>query len=426
MRPSAAAAASAASAAPKAPARPANLNVVLITVDSLRADMPWAGYARPIAPRLTELEGRAVSYTHAYTVSSYTAMSLGGLLGGKLPGEMKRDGYFFGTYPASNRMFPEILQAAGVHTLGAQAHAYFRDVSMSQGFDAWKIVPDITFKNTTDENVTAPRQEALAEELLSDPACDMGRFFAWFHFMDPHDEYKSHAPEIPPWGKTLRDRYDGEVTFTDKYIGKLVDFLASRPWGARTAIVVTADHGEGLGAHGQNAHGFDLWETLVRVPLFFVVPGASPRHVDAPRGALDLAPTILDLFGVPAEPGFEGESLVPELFGAPPKERDVVLDLPATSDSERRRAIVHGKWKLVAYGEDKPYGTAHPVFFRLYDLEADPGEEHPIQRGADYTAMVQRYRELEKRVKDVMPYSCREDCLNGAYHARDRKPDGGS
>jgi len=75
-------------AAPSAvPTRPApDLNVVLLTIDSLRADMPWAGYPRPIAPRLTELEARSVSYTRSYAVSSYTSMSLGGLLGGKLPG----------------------------------------------------------------------------------------------------------------------------------------------------------------------------------------------------------------------------------------------------------------------------------------------------------------------------------------------------
>jgi membrane-anchored protein YejM (alkaline phosphatase superfamily) len=180
---------------------PANLDIVLITIDSLRADMPWAGYPRPIAPRLTELETRSVDFTRAYSISSYTSMSLGGLLGGKLPGEMKRDGYFFGTYPKEDLMFPEILQAAQIHTLGAQAHGYFKDPTFQQGFDAWQVVADITFKNTTDENITSPRQEALAEKLLSAKACDDGRFFAWFHFMDPHDQYKSHDPENPAWGK---------------------------------------------------------------------------------------------------------------------------------------------------------------------------------------------------------------------------------
>ncbi|MGO9712186.1 MAG: sulfatase [Polyangiaceae bacterium] len=389
---------------------PTDLNVVLITIDSLRADMPWAGYPRPIAPRLTDLEKRSVSFTRAYAVSSYTSMSLGGLLGGKLPGELKRDGYFYGTYPKDVLFFPEVLQAAHVHTLGAEAHAYFKDPTFQQGFDRWMVVPDITFKNTTDENVTSPQQEALAEKLLSEKECD-GRFFAWFHFMDPHDQYKSHEPEIPAWGKSIRDRYDGEVTFTDKYVGRLLDFIAARPWGARTAIIVSADHGEAFGEHGQYSHGFELWDNLVRVPLFVLVPGAKPRHVDAPTSAIDLAPTIVDLFGLPREPGFEGESLVPEIYGAPPNERDVVLDLPATSDSDRRRAIVHGHEKLIAFGEDQMY--------ELFDLDADPTEEHPITKGDEFHDMVLRYRAFEKNVKDVPPYGCREGCLGRAYLKKD-------
>jgi arylsulfatase A-like enzyme len=232
--------------------------------------------------------------------------------------------------------------------------------------------------------------------------------------MDPHDQYRSHEPEIPPWGKGIRDRYDGEVTFTDKYVGKLLDFIAARPWGARTAIVVSADHGEAFGEHGQYSHGFELWENLVRVPLFFVVPGAAPRRIDAPTSAIDLAPTILDLFGLPPEPSFEGESLVPELYGAPPPDRDVVLDLPVTSDSDRRRAIVHGHRKLIAFGDDK--------MFELFDLDADPTEEHPILRSDDYADMLQRYRTLEKKVKDIPPYGCKEGCLGGAYLKKDAGP----
>src|SRR5882724_5358398 len=107
---------------PSAP--PRDLNVLLISVDCLRADMPWAGYDRPIAPILTALEKRSVSYTHAYSLSSYTSMSLGGLLGGRYPGEMKRDGNFFGKY-RDNVLFPERLQKAGNKTLSAHAHLYF-------------------------------------------------------------------------------------------------------------------------------------------------------------------------------------------------------------------------------------------------------------------------------------------------------------
>ena len=231
-------------ARPPSPKRPpADLNVIFLSVDCLRADMPWAGYPRPIAPRLTELEKRAVSYTHAYSMSSYTSMSLGGLLGGRPPSEMSRDGYFFSTYSRTNVMFPELLQAAGIHTMAAHAHGYFKSAGFDQGFDKYELVPNLKWNSTTDENISSPQLEGIAERMLGDPANETERFFAWFHFLDPHDQYLPH-PGIGPYGPTARDRYDAEVTFTDQYIGKLLDFVATRSWASRTAIIVTADHGE--------------------------------------------------------------------------------------------------------------------------------------------------------------------------------------
>ena len=104
-------------------------------------------------------------------------------------------------------------------------------------------------------------------------------------------------------------------------------------------------------------------------------------------------------------------SRVPEIFGAPPSERDVVLDLPATSDSDRRRGIVHDHWKIIAFGD--------AATFQLFDLDADPTEEHPITKGDDFGEMVLRYRALEKNVKDIPAYGCREACLGGAYLKKD-------
>jgi choline-sulfatase len=387
------------------------LNVLVLSIDSLRADMPWAGYARPIAPRLTELEKRAVSYTRGYAISSYTSMSLGGFLGGKLPSGMKRSGFFFGKYPADNVLFPEVLQAAGIRTIAAHAHGYFKDAGFEQGFDAFEIVSGIVFKNETDPNVTSPQHEALAEKLLSDPALDSKRFFAWFHFLDPHDQYLAHdADGIPPYGPKLRDRYDVEVTFTDRHIGKLLDFVESKAWGKRTAIIVTADHGEAFGEHNQFSHGFELWENLVRVPYFFVIPGVAPKHIDVPRSGIDLAPTILELLGVAptAELALEGTSLLPEITGkAPPEERDVILDLPMTSDNDKRRGLVHGTKKIVAYGKEE--------VLRLYDVEADPEEKNPILRGEAFDEMARRFRERTKGIVEVAPYGCGATCLNRAY-----------
>ncbi|HRG99954.1 MAG TPA: sulfatase [Polyangiaceae bacterium] len=402
--PAAPSVASAAAPAPAAPAAPRS--VLLISVDSLRSDMPWAGYPRAIAPRLTAFEAQSVSYTHAYAVSSYTSMSLGGLLAGRYPHELARDGYFFGTYAPSNEFFPELLQAAHVHTTGAHAHGYFKGAGFEQGFDAWKIVPNLKWNAQTDENVTSPAHEQLAEELLT-AAAAKGRFFAWFHFLDPHDQYQDHAADgIEPFGKKARDRYDGEVLFTDRYVGKLLDFVEAAPWGKDTVVVVTSDHGEAFGEHGQTRHGFEIWENLVRVPLMVRAPGAKPRRIDQPRSAIDLAPTFLELLGVKGGEGLPGKSLVPELMGAPAAARDVVVDLPATSDNDRRRAVISGKWKMCAYG-------AQELYFKLFDLEADPGELSPILKGDDFDRMRAKYKEATAAIKDVPATKCAKGCLAG-------------
>jgi arylsulfatase A-like enzyme len=369
--------------------------------------MPWNGYPRAIAPRMTELEKRAVDFTRGYSISSYTSMSLGGLLGGRYPSELQRSGYFFGTYK-NDVFFPKLLQKAGVRTMGVMAHMYFKAAGFEQGFDDWKIVPGIAFDPNTDRDITSVQSEQLAEQELGDPANDSRRFFFWAHFIDPHDLYLKH--EGIDWGKKDRDRYDGEVEFTDRAIGKLLDFIASKTWASRTVIIVTADHGEEFGEHNMARHGFEVWDTLVHVPLMFVAPGAPARRVDVARSAIDLAPTILQLFGLPVDPSFEGKSLVAEIYGAPSDPRDILVDLPMTSDNGRRRALLHGTLKLICFDNDN--------YCKLFDLDKDPMEHEPVVKGDDYRAMKERYRAFGKSLKDVAPYACNGDCLNSGYRKK--------
>ncbi|WP_437803468.1 sulfatase [Sorangium sp. So ce693] len=373
------------------------LNVLVVSIDSLRADMPWNGYERDIAPALTAFEKKAVSYTRHYAISSYTSMSVGGFLAGRYPSEVDRSGYFFGNYPDSVLMFPELLQKAGVRTMSAHAHFYFdQKAGFRQGFDVYEIVPGLSADNTTDRNVTSPGHLELAMKMLSDKANTSGTFFAYFHFLDPHDVYMTHEG-IPQFGKRARDKYDGEVRFTDMHVGKLLDFVAQQPWAKETAIIVTADHGEAFGEHKMFRHGFEVWDVLAHVPLMIQAPGITPRRIDVPRSSIDLAPTILELTGAPAEPSFPGKSLVPELHGATPEPRDVIVDLPRTSDNDRRRALIHGQYKLIAYGDDDA--------FDLFDVVADPGETKDLKRAQApvFEEMKALYKERSAAIKDVCP-----------------------
>jgi arylsulfatase A-like enzyme len=378
------------------PAARGPLNVLLITIDSLRADMPWQGYERAIAPNLTALAKTAVTYTHAYSTSSFTSKSVAGILSGRYPSTLARTGRFFTKYLDENTFMCESLATRGIPCVGAHAHAYFgKGLSgFEQGFEDWRLVPDIPFDYNKDPYVTSHKLTPLAIEVVDKVAQKKGPFFAWFHYMDPHDEYKPHA-ESPKFGKKARDVYDEEVFYTDLWIGKFLEHVKAQPWAANTAIVVTADHGEGFGEHGFWRHAHEVWEPLVRVPLFVILPGQAPRTIAEPRGAADLVPTFLELLGAPADTTLPGTSLVSELRGGAAAPRDVVVDLPEDEYNERRRALVHGRYKLVVSGND--------ARFQLFDLETDPGENQDLWKTKKDVAddMRDRYKKLP--LVDVAP-----------------------
>ena len=159
-------------------------------------------------------------------------------------------------------------------------------------------------------------------------------------------------------------------------------------------------------------HGFELWEPLVRVPLFFVVPGVAPRTVDVARSPVDMAPTLLDVFGL-HDDTLPGKSLVPEILGAKVDARDIVVDLPKTSDSDKRRALLHDKQKVIAFGDQE--------YMQVFDLAADPEEAHPITKGEVYADMTARLKAADRTIQDVPTTGCRQGCLWGTH-----KSDGGT
>ncbi|MFO0567630.1 MAG: sulfatase [Polyangiaceae bacterium] len=371
---------------------PDGLNVVLILIDSLRADMPWSGYRRKIAPRLTELERRSVSYTRAYSLSSVTARSVAPLLVGKYASEMPRNGYFFTQWYPENLFLGERLSAAGHRAVAGHAHAYFFGNGMKQGFSDYTVLPG-TIYNPPEPKPTSDRLTAAAKRLLSrnvDPSGNR-RLFAYFHYMDPHHEYIEHE-DAPDFGDEPRDIYDQEVWFTDQWVGDLVSWIEKQPWGKRTAIVISADHGECFGEHGQIRHGYELWEALVHVPLLFLVPGVAPRRVATPRSHIDLAPTLLELMGVSADPPFRGKSLLAEIRGADDAPRPIVCDLPRDNLEDRRRAIIDGDWKLISRGDDEKW--------LMYDVVRDPREKQNLTETErdTFRRMRQLYFDLSEKI----------------------------
>jgi arylsulfatase A-like enzyme len=400
IAPAAASARPAASATTPAPSAPAAarepMNVILLVIDALRDDMPWNGYSRPIAPNLEKLFAKSVAFERGYSISSFTSKSVGGLLSGQYPSALKRTTPFFTAYRLKNEFMAEVLQKNQVRTIGGHAHMYFKEAAgFHQGFDVWDMVPNIDWDYDRDPYITGADHTKLAIQQLSKPENTSGRFFAYYHYMDPHHDYHSHEA-APQWGKKSRDRYDQEVWYTDQQLQKLFDFVESQPWGARTAIMVTADHGEAFGEKNLLKHAFEVYEVLVRVPLFVYVPGVQGRRVPRWRSHIDLVPTIYELMGVQRPEGLPGTSLVPELLGETAPQRPIICDLPADVLNVRHRALIDEEgYKLIAFGRD--------VRYELYNVREDPEEKQNLYKKdpARAEAMTRRYKELSAAIPSV-------------------------
>ncbi len=371
-----------------AQALPADLNVVLVTIDTLRADLGYMGNPRPVSPNLDALARRGVVFERAYSLASYTGKSMGPLMIGKYSSEVEGGFSHFNRYPKSETFVQERLQAAGVHTLSAQGYWYFfKDAGFERGFDVIdsSAAPKVAAIEG-DQSSNSDEQSDAAIKLLGAPELAGRRFFLWIHYVDPHAEYAPH-PEHD-FGPKPRDRYDAEVAFVDAQFGRVLAALEQQPFAARTAVVVTSDHGEAFGEHGMIRHGFELWEELVRVPLIVSVPGVAPRRVKARRSAIDLVPTLLALFKLPfsargSHDFLSGESLLPDMLappGAAEAQRPVFIDMARGPYNAERQALIDGDLKL-SVSEGRVLG--------LFDLGSDPAEKHDLSGEKPRTAAMQ-------------------------------------
>jgi choline-sulfatase len=301
---------------------------------------------------------------------------MGPLMIGKYASELEGGFLHFNRYSKRETFVQERLAAAGVRTLSVQGYWYFfKDAGFERGFDVIdsSAAPKLAAIEG-DQTSNSDEQSDAAIKLLEAPEQQGRRFFMWMHYVDPHAEYAPHAEY--DFGPKPRDRYDAEVAFVDAQLGRVLAALAKAPFAGRTAVVITSDHGEAFGEHGMIRHGFELWEELVRVPLIIKVPGVPARRVSARRSAIDVVPTLLDLFKVPfvarAPNDFlSGQSLLPDLVrngGADP-ERMVFIDMARGPHNAERQALIAGDLKLTA-SEGRVLG--------LYDLARDPGEKQDL------------------------------------------------
>ena len=305
---------------------PEGWSVVLITIDTLRADrLGCYGYADIETPHLDRLAGEGILFENAVTTVPFTLPAHSSIMTGAYPpvhGVRENVGY------ALDERLPtlaEDMSAAGRRT-GGFISAFVLDGrwGIDRGFE--RYYDEFKVQDMGTLNIASVQREGTetmeqAETWLDDVAGSP--FFLWLHLFEPHDPYEAPEPFASRYPKRP---YDAEVAYTDSLVGRLREMLEGRNLLDRTLLVVTGDHGEGLGDHGEYFHGFFVYDSTVRVPLIVRLPEGrlGGRRVDAAVSHVDLRPTILDALGLsspPVDSRQGGRSLVPLLLGLDDGER---------------------------------------------------------------------------------------------------------
>jgi choline-sulfatase len=350
-----------------------SLSFLFITIDALRPDLGYTGYPRALSPQIDKLAAQSVVYDRAYAISTYTGYCLPPMMASRYPSEMPRTNRHEVRYLGQNVLLAERLKEAGFRTAGAASHFLFSpELGWIAGFDRFLTVSgegDAPPGSNVNRYYSSRGLADATISLLKELEITQDRFFMWVHFLDPHNEYLKH-PGFSRFGSSPRDLYDGEVAFTDFHIGRVLEALDASRVAGRTVVVLTGDHGEAFGEHGAFFHGREVWDEIVRVPLLIRGPGTAPRRISRRVSHVDLAPTILELAGAPADTGARGQSLVAELFGSELPERPILIDQPRNVYYDPKRAFIEGNLKLHHLFDSNTY--------RLYDLDRDPGETQDL------------------------------------------------
>jgi arylsulfatase A-like enzyme len=399
-------------------------NVLLVVLDTLRADRLGAyGSARGLTPFLDELAAQGVVFENAYATSSWTSPSIASLFTSRHPLQHGIVG-FESVLGDGEATLAESLRALGFASGGFSANFRIAEkLGFGQGFDVWRA-----FLASSDPGDHGPKVPAhfVREQALAwlDSVWRPERprpVFLYVHFMEPHSPYDPPEPvrrrlapaatraEVDaanallvglrfddlsdPQVALLADLYDGEVAALDAELRTLFAALRANGFLEDAIVVVVADHGEEFREHGMLLHGITLFEPGVRVPLLMLGPGLEAgRRVAQPVSLLDVAPTILELLGAPAQAPFEGRSLLSPMRSpaASAGREDILLDLAPKLDAHEVRThssgLVRGSRKLLVDPQGRP---------RVFDLARDPGERAASggeQDAKDLLAALERAR----------------------------------
>ncbi len=370
---------------PPAAAAKAPRHLVIVTIDTLRADRLGAyGNTSVPTPNFDRLAREGARALDASAHVPITRPSHTSLFTGRYPAEHGvRDNI---SLPLAKDVptLAETLKANGFTTAAFVSTFVLASSSgLNRGFDHYDDLAETSGPDGAAALGQAQRRGdatlARVEQWLAARGAEPSttRTALWVHLYDPHDPYEPPAPFAAPFA----DRpYDGEVAWTDTLLGRLRASLEARQLWDDALVVVTADHGEALGEHGETGHGFFAYETTLKVPLVLRGPGVpAGRTFDSTFRLVDMTPTVLAMLGLPALPGVTGQSLAPAITRGEPAP-------PRTTYAESLTPLIHYQWSDLRVLRDGPWKYILAPRPELYDLAADPGETRDLSTSSSATA----------------------------------------
>lgn len=371
---------------------PAQPNVLLISIDTLRADhLGCYGAALP-TPAMDSLAAEGIRFEQAITPVPITLPAHASILTGTYPvfhGIRDNSGFVL---PDRIETLGEVLKGHGYAT-GAFVGSFVLDsrFGLARGFDTYF------------DEFQADTTDLVRQSILERPAAEVLErarnwisglpsgvpWFAFVHLFDPHAPY---APPVKFRAPPGASPYAAEVLYVDQQIGLFLEFLRSRGLYEQSLIILTSDHGEGLGEHGEDTHGIFLYDSTVRVPLIFRLPRGEPRGIQLARQVrlIDIFPTVLQVVGLPASTLVQGEGLAASWISGASADLDAYCEtlMPQLS---------YG-WSSLAALRSRDFKYIDAPRPELYELRQDPAEQRNLAAVAQ--ADVNRLKQELLRIQD--------------------------
>lgn len=370
--------------------------ILVISLDAIRADTVYSKKYDARFPTMVKLRDSSVDFTMARANGSQTVYSLTTMFTGTYFSQQYWVVHpkFPDAFPQEDKTprFPKFLADVGFATVTVSASFFFNNEFGLMGGMTEEIY-------TKDPETNKSDPYAHGALVINDIIGRLkkqgaGPLFLYSHILDAHAPYNRGTAQGSEF-----ERYIGEMEYTDRELARLLQVIQELGLASRTTLILTSDHGESFGEHGARTHGVNLYEELIRVPLFISIPGIKPRKVTTPVSLADIGPTILDLVGLPT-PGYSmGQSLVPFFRGQNP-----TLTRPIIAETRLKKSLVMDDgYKIII--DDRSHTT------EVYNLTTDPLEQRNLYDGpgspeASRVELLQLFFDVHKIRKPgyVIPY----------------------